>query len=90
MPISIENENTLMRFFESGINLFIGSGFSVEAKDKKTTLCRLAINSSKKLFSISFSVIIVSYRSPTPNAMGLRVVFVGMKGLELTLREGAR
>lgn len=35
MPISIENENTLMKFFESGINLFIGSGFSVEAKDKK-------------------------------------------------------
>jgi hypothetical protein len=49
MPISIENENTLMKFFESGINLFIGSGFSVEAKDKKTTHYRLAINSSKKL-----------------------------------------
>lgn len=34
MPITIENENTLISFFESGVNLFIGSGFSVEAKDK--------------------------------------------------------
>jgi hypothetical protein len=60
MPISIENENTLMRFFESGINLFIGSGFSVEAKDKKTTHCRLATNSSKKLHMNLISTIIIA------------------------------
>lgn len=33
--MNIENEHTLKSFFHTGINLFVGSGFSVEAKDRK-------------------------------------------------------
>lgn len=35
MDIEIEERNTFERALKSGINLFLGSGFSVLAKDKK-------------------------------------------------------
>lgn len=30
----IDNENTLLQYLTSGINLFVGAGFSIEAKNK--------------------------------------------------------
>lgn len=33
--IKIENEHSLKEAFRSGVNLFVGAGFSVEAKNKK-------------------------------------------------------
>lgn len=35
MAIKIENEHTLMAAMKNGINLFVGAGFSIYAKDAK-------------------------------------------------------
>ena len=33
--IKIENEHSLKEAFRSGVNLFVGAGFSIDAKNKK-------------------------------------------------------
>ena len=53
--IKIENEHSLKEAFRSGVNLFVGAGFSVEAKNKKGDKLPLGKNLALELCNSSLN-----------------------------------